>query len=121
MAMTWKALATKQKRLFDPYYDWVRATRFAYDGRVDWLPVLIELKEPRSRDFALSVFNMRGRDWSSLLRIPSVYRSPHERLRGKQTRFLTALAMPEFFERLDRGEEPSKDIKRFELSLAVAH
>lgn len=119
MAMTWRESAAKPRRIFDPYYDWVQATRFAYYGRAEWLPVLIELHEPRSRDFAQDVFRMRGQGWSALLRIPSIYGSRQKRLGESQTRFLTALAMPEFFERLYRGEDPSEDIKRFELGLAM--
>jgi hypothetical protein len=119
MAMTWVKSSVRPPRVFDPYYDWAAATKFAYYGKAVWLPVLIELHEARSLDFADRVFRLQGRDWAGLLRIPPVFRAPPKRLRGKQTRFLTALAKREFFARLYRGDEPSAEIKRFELSRAV--
>jgi hypothetical protein len=105
-------------RIFDPYYDWAKATNFAYYGNARWMPVLLELREPKAREFADQVFMMRERDWAALIRIPPVFRDPPRRF-GRPTPFLTAMARREFLDRLDRGDDPVKQIKRFEVGRAV--
>lgn len=112
---------TKRSRpgpIFDPYYDWAVSTKFAYYGKAEWLPVLIELHKPKAQEFAQKVFSMRQQSWASLIRIPPSYRTPPKRLVGPM-RFLTALVRKEFLERVYRGEDPSRDIKRFALGRRV--
>jgi hypothetical protein len=106
------------KHIFDPYYDWAKATNFAYYGSADWLPVLLELGEPKGREFAEQVFMMREQDWAALIRIPPVYRNPPKRF-VRPTPFLTAMVRRQFLDRLYGGDDPAKQIRRFEVGRAV--
>jgi len=102
----------------DPYYDWALATNFAYYGKPKWLPVLLELHKPLSKQFAQHVFAMDNNGWAGLIRIPEIYRTPPARVQ-LPTRFLTAMVKREFLTRLYAGDDPSSQIKRFELGRAA--
>jgi len=108
----------------NPYYEWLRKTRFAYYGSSDWLPVLFELKAPTTaQDFAHTVFEMQKRkeherDWAAGLRIPPFYRTRPERL-TRPTRFLAGLATRKFLEDVYAGASPSGAIERFEIGCEI--
>lgn len=112
-----------------PYFEWARATRFAYYGTAEWLPVLIELRDAPSlkgtaQAFATLVFDLQARSgdeqtWAADLRVPRFYAQPSERI-SRPTRCLAVLARRRFLDRVYRGDFPSECIRRFELGRATS-
>lgn len=108
MAKKWKKVAAKSRTfaLTNPYFEWLRATKFAYYPlrRRRRFPVIIELKTPpgsrkrvTAKSFALGDWGGRRppRGWRDWLRIPSLYARPPRGL--AQTTFCTATVTREFF------------------------
>lgn len=104
----------RDRKLFDPYYDWAVSTGFAYYGKPDWVPVIIELE----KDVPAFLERVRTQRWGSAMRIPKIYRNPPRRLK-KKLKFLTAMVerarLPEL---LDAGAV-NIDIKRMEIGRMV--
>jgi hypothetical protein len=106
-----------------PYYEWVRATRFAYYGESKWLPLLIELQDSPQRlgtaaDFAGFVLKMQvsggGPAWVNDVRVPRFYLKP---MRGQaaRTTFISVLARRRFLGAVYRGQAAAQSIRRFVL------
>lgn len=126
MAMEWKAVPHGEwsgksywagAMRIDAYLVWADATGFADILRkgtaVDWLPLLIELREGKTAsDFAEKVEAADVGEW---LRVPEVYGSRTVPGMG-DARYCTAIVQPEFFGRLD---EPllKQFLERFEMGL----
>lgn len=121
MAMSkWKDIGTKRPRLFDPYYDWSRATDFRYYGPSQWFPVLLKLKDSTDAvAFSNQVFPMHGPNWGNLVRVSPLYRAKPQRLK-QAPRFLSAFVRREFIELLYAGEGPSQQVESFYVGRGVA-
>lgn len=113
----------------DPYYEWARTTEFEYyDHNVEWLPVLIELREGSgtAKDFANFVYRAQKahEPWAADLRVPGFYREPiahlqDAHLQDKPMRFLAMLTRKKFLSDVSDGKRLAKWIKRFELGRAT--
>jgi hypothetical protein len=107
-----------------PYFEWARATDYAYYGQTEWLPVLIELKPDgplhNAQLFAREVFRRQAGDkpgWAADLRVPRHFAQRPARMVG-DLRFLTALVRKKFLVSLYAGDSPADSIRRFELGRA---
>lgn len=116
----WKDIRTKRPRLFDPYYDWSKATDFRYYGPSEWLPVLLELKDSTDAvAFSNQVSPLHGPSWGKLVRVSPLYQAKPRRLRAP-SHFLSAFVRREFIELLYAGEGPSGQVESFCVGRGVA-
>lgn len=112
-----------------PYWDWVRATRFAYYGQAGWLPLLIELRASTVAagtaqafaDYVLKPPAHGDGDWRAGLRLPAFYASPPSRMK-RPTRHVSLLMDWRLLERVCDGKQPelAQCIQSIELGRAVA-
>jgi hypothetical protein len=109
-----------------PYFEWARATGFAYYGKAKWLPVLIELKADGplndAQVFAHEVFRLQGNahdaGWAAHLQLPPFFADRPARMR-RATRFIAALVRKQFLDDLYANQPPADSILRFELGRAT--
>ena len=93
--------------LVDPYFDWASATRFAYYGKRDWLPVLLELN-------GLTVDQFRARKVVRSLGSRNLFHlSP---LAAESATFCAAFVRENFVQALTDEAVLGGMIRRFELS-----
>lgn len=114
--------------LAQPYFEWAHATRFAYYGAAQWLPVLIELRNGAQFDgtalaFATLLARMQaeGADkpsWVDQIRVPAFYATRPARWQFPTT-FVSVLATPLFLDDVYAGKAPADMIRRFELGSAT--
>ena len=128
--ITWHAnrIDRRPERMLPaPYFEWARATRYAYYGPATWLPVLIELHADApalnsAQAFARRVLDMqqdpKGAGWAADVRVPHFHTEPMPRMRGRLTHFVAVLARQAFLDALYQGKEPASSIRRFELGRA---
>ncbi len=122
--MDMSSTRSKQGAAFvSPYYEWTRATGFAYYGAADWLPVLLELQNSPARmgtaaAFAAYVLKTQisggGPRWVGDVRVPRFYLQPL-RHKVRLTTFISLLARKRFLETVYRGGGPAASIRHFEL------
>lgn len=93
--------------LVDPYFDWSSATKFAYYGKREWLPVLLELN-------GLTVDQFRARRVVRSLGSRNLFHlSP---LAAESAMFCAAFVRENFVQALTDETVLGGMIKRFELS-----
>ncbi|MGZ5150443.1 MAG: S8 family serine peptidase [Burkholderiales bacterium] len=111
----------------DPYLVWAEATRFLDVGGMpnDWVPILIEVRDPGTREFAHKIAQRRDNQGDQTwFKLHHWYSDPAATFEGAT--FCTALVKKAFFQKL-LGEEPAGStdeplhtlIKRFELGLPI--
>jgi hypothetical protein len=120
--MAWNQVQPHPEALaaLDPYLEWAMQTNFAYyayrdGGRVDWVPVILELQGITAQQFAAGEWRPPSNS-QSWLWIPPVYGRPPAGL--ARSKFCTASVRLEFFRQLaERGSPLSKVVRRVALSL----
>ncbi len=127
MAENWKKIRNRARTfaLTDPYFEWLRATKFAYYRyrRKSRFHVIIELQTPAgakkpvtAKRFALGDWGGRKppADWNKWLRIPAVFARPAKGL--TRTTFCTATVTRQFFRQVSaKNSSLSRVVKRFQL------
>jgi hypothetical protein len=105
----------RDRKLYDPYYDWARSTDFAYYGKPKWVPVLIEIDKGNSKTFAAAA---KRESWGAGMRIPRIYREPPSRLQ-KELKFVTAMVERARLPALLDAGQTNIDAKRIEIGRMV--
>jgi hypothetical protein len=109
-----------------PYFEWARATHYAYWGKATWLPVLIELKADgplnNAQAFACEVFRLQREThhpgWAAHLRVPGFFADRPARM-SRPTRFVVAQVRKKFLDDVYANNPPADSIQRFELGRAT--
>jgi hypothetical protein len=113
-----------------PYLDWAQATRFAYYGRSNWLPLLLELRGSPARlgtaeafaDFVLraQAQPQEAPPWVRLVRVPAFFASAHAGRRKPGSPFIAVLARTAFVSSIRTDPMLSQCIAALELGATTA-
>jgi hypothetical protein len=112
--------------LAGPYFEWARATGYAYYGQAEWLPLLIELQNSplrlgNAQAFAAFVLKRQavadGSDWVNDLRVPQMYLECPARMSTSPT-CISVLARRRFLDAIYLGNPPAASIRRCEVGRA---
>jgi len=110
--------------LAGPYFEWARATGYAYCGPAEWMPLLIELQDRsplrlgNAQAFTAYVLKRQavadGTDWVHDLRVPRMYLECPARMSASPN-CISVLARRRFLDAIHLGASPAESIRRCEL------
>lgn len=106
----------------DPYLEWLRATGFAHYGtQVEWLPLLVQLRDTNAEAFAQSVLQLQGQgdggpDWAKQMQVAPFFATRPKRLRG-ETHFVSLLMTRQLLEQVYAGKQPelASQLRRIDI------